>query len=81
MGIPVVSAFPTVGELFGAECCGIITENDDASLEEGVRKMLTDADFYLQAKRGAEARSSAFRAEVMIKQVEQIYDAVMEETK
>lgn len=81
LGVPMVSAYPSVGELFGDECCGIITENDDASLEEGIRKMLTDAEFYKQAKLGAENRSSAFRAETMIKQVEQIYDAVMEETK
>ena len=81
LGVPVVSAVEPVQELFGDEFCGIIAENDDASLEAGIRKMLTDADFYQQAKRGAQKRSSAFRAEVMIKQVEQIYDAVMEGKK
>ena len=81
LGIPIVSAYPSVGELFGDECCGIITENDDASLEAGIRKMLTDSVFYERAKQGAQKRSSAFSAEAMIKQVEQIYDAVMEGKK
>lgn len=80
LGIPIVSAYPSVGELFGNECCGIITENDDDSLEEGIRKMLSDPEFYRRAKAGAEKRSAAFSADNMIKQVEQIFDTVMEET-
>lgn len=79
LGIPMVSSYPSVGELFGDECCGIITKCDNKSLEAGIRKMLTDADFYKQAKLGAEKRSGAFSSRVMVRQVEEIYDSVMEE--
>ena len=81
LGVPVVAAYPTVAELFDNTCCGLITENDDSSLEAGVRKMLADSQFYQQAKNGALERSRVFRAQVMIKEVEQIYDAVMEGKK
>lgn len=80
LGVPIVSAYPSVGELFGNECCGIVTENDDDSLEAGICKMLTEKDYYEQAKAGAQKRSSVFASENMIKQVEQIYDSVMEES-
>lgn len=79
LGVPVVSAYPSVGELFGEECCGIITGNDDSCLEEGIRKMLVDTEFYRRAKAGAEKRSQVFSSETMVKQVERIYDTVMEE--
>ena len=77
LGIPVVSAYPTVGELFGDECCGIITENDDASLECGIQKMLTDEDLYLSACESARRRSAAFTARGMIAQVESVFDEVL----
>ena len=80
LGVPVVSAYPSVGELFGEECCGIITGNDDSCLEEGIRKMLVDTEFYRRAKAGAEKRSQVFSSETMVKQVERSYDTVMEET-
>lgn len=81
LGVPIVSAYPSVGELFDSECCGIITENDDNSLELGIRKMLADQVFYGKAKRGAQKRSKAFDTEVMIKKVEQIYDDLLDNTK
>ena len=81
LGVPVVSAYPSVGELFGQECCGIITENDDASLEAGLRTMLSDEVFYHQAVRGASIRSTAFIAKAMVRETERIFDAVMEEKR
>jgi glycosyltransferase involved in cell wall biosynthesis len=70
LGIPMVSAVPSIGETFGEEMCGIVTENDNRSLEAGIRKMLTDEDFYAEAKAGAMRRSSFFDGARMVKQVE-----------
>lgn len=78
LGVPVVAAVEPVRELFGEECCGIITENDDDSLEAGIRKMLEDRDFYEKAVCGAKKRSSAFDGKTMVSQVERIFDQVME---
>lgn len=71
LGIPVVASVPTVGEIFGDEICGLITENDDASLEAGIRRMLEDQDFYQQAKQAAERRSTFFDGKRMVKEVEE----------
>ncbi len=53
--------------------CGLITENDNASLEAGIRKMLTDEEFYRQAKAGAERRSAFFDGKRMVKEVEDMF--------
>ena len=79
LGVPTVSAIEQVAELFGDQCCGIVTGNDDASLEAGIRKMLSDADFYRHACEGAQKRSAAFSSKMMIADVERIYDSVIAE--
>lgn len=71
LGVPIVSSAPAIGELFGNEECGLITENDDSSLEAGIRKMLSDESFYQRIKRGAERRSSFFDGKRMVKEIEQ----------
>lgn len=73
LGVPIVSAVPSIGEIFGDECCGIITQNDDASLEVGVEKMLTDEDFYNTAKQGAQKRSACFNGSQMVKEIEKVF--------
>ena len=70
LGIPMVSAVPSIGETFGEEMCGIITENDNRSLEAGIRKMLTEEAFYAEAKAGAERRSRFFNGARMVREVE-----------
>ena len=70
LGIPMVSAVPSIGETFGEEMCGIVTENDNRSLEAGIRKMLTEEAFYAEAKAGAERRSSFFDGARMVREVE-----------
>lgn len=72
LGIPMVSAVPSIGETFGEEMCGIITENDNRSLEAGIRKMLTDEAFYAEAKAGAVRRSSFFDGARMVREVEEM---------
>ena len=73
LGVPIVAPVPSVGEVFGGETCGLITENDNASLEAGIRKMLTDEEFYRQAKAGAERRSAFFDGKRMVKEVEDMF--------
>lgn len=79
LGIPIVAPVPSVGEAFGEEICGIITENDNASLEAGIRRMLTDEDFYRQAKDGAEKRSSFFDGKRMVKEMEELFLELVKE--
>ena len=79
LGIPMVSAVPSIGETFGEEMCGIVTENDNRSLEAGIRKMLTDEAFYAEAKNGAMKRSHFFDGTRMVKEVEQMLLQLAEE--
>ena len=78
LGVPIVSAVPSIGEVFGEACCGIVTENDDDSLENGIKKMLADEMFYSQAKKGAENRSTFFDGKTMIKEIEAMFMELME---
>ena len=70
LGVPIVSAVPSIGEVFGGEMCGLITENDNRSLEAGIRRMLTEDDLYEKAKEGALRRSSFFDGKRMAREVE-----------
>jgi len=80
LGIPIVSAVPSIGEVFGEEMCGIITENDNRSLEAGIRRMLTDEQFYAQAKEGAVRRSSFFDGKRMVREIEKMLLRLAEES-
>lgn len=73
LGVPIVSSFEPVAELFGDEVCGLTTSSDDVSLYNGMKKMLTDDSFYNLSKRSACKRSSFFSSERMIKEVENLY--------
>lgn len=73
LGIPIVSAVPSIEEVFGEENCGIITDNDDDSLFAGMYTMLTDEDSYAKAKQGAENRSKFFDGNRMVKEVEDVF--------
>lgn len=79
LGIPLVSSVPSVEEIFGEEECGLITENDNKSLLEGIRKMLTDETYYQKIKSGAERRSIFFDGQRMVREVEQIFLDMMKE--
>lgn len=78
LGIPIVSAVPSIGELFGKETCGMITENDDMSLEFGIRSMLCDREFYAKAKVGAEKRSQYFEGKRMVREIEEMFSALVD---
>lgn len=79
LGTPIVAPIPSVGEAFGDEMCGLITENDTPSLEAGIKKMLTDEEFYAKAKAGAQRRSAYFDGKRMVKEVEDMFLALMNE--
>lgn len=79
LGIPIVSAVPSIGEAFGDALCGVITENDDDSLEYGIKKMLCDSNFYESARQGAQDRSAFFDGSQMVKQIEDMFVELMEE--
>lgn len=79
LGIPVVASVPSVGEIFGDENCGLITENDNRSLMEGIRNMLTDEGLYREIKAGAERRSAFFDGKRMVSEVEDMFLRMMEE--
>lgn len=71
LGIPIVSSAPSVGEAFGDEPCGLISGSDDESLEAGIRKMLTDTDFYREVKAAALRRSAHFDGRRMVREIEE----------
>lgn len=79
LGIPIVSSVPSIGEIFGDSVCGIITENDDASLEDGIKKMLCDGALYSRARQGAQERSTFFDGRRMVQEIEEMFVEVMKE--
>lgn len=79
LGTPIVAAVPSVGEVFGEEPCGLITENDTVSLEEGIFRMLTDEALYAKTKAAAERRSAFFDGKRMVGEVEEMFLRMMEE--
>lgn len=79
LGVPIVAPIPSVGETFGDEMCGLITDNDNASLEAGIRQMLTDRDLYARAKAGAQRRSAFFQGKRMIEEIEDMFLRLVDE--
>ncbi len=79
LGVPIVATVPSVAEVFGEETCGLITENNNAGLEAGIRRMLTDELFYDQVKAGAEKRSAFFNGKRMVKKIEELFAQLVKE--
>lgn len=73
LGVPIVAPISSISEIFGDEVCGLVPENTNAALKEAIRKMLTDEEFYQQAKSGAQNRSAFFDGERMVKEVEEMF--------
>lgn len=73
LGVPVVATIPSIGEAFGEETCGIVSENNNASLEAAIRRMLTDEAFYAEAKAGAAKRSAFFDGKRMVQEIENLF--------
>lgn len=81
LGIPMVAPIPSVGEAFGDEMCGLITANDNDSLEAGIRAMLTDEALYQQAKKGAQCRSTFFDGQRMVREIEKMFLGLVQQTE
>ena len=79
LGVPVVAPIPSVAEAFGEEGCGLITENNMESLENGIRRMLTDEDFYMSCKEAAQRRSAFFDGKRMVREIEDMFLSLVEE--
>lgn len=81
LGIPVISAVPSIGEILGDELCGLVTENDDASLEAGIEKVLSNEAFYQQLREGAQRRSAFFDGRRMVQEVENVFFDLVREKR
>lgn len=79
LGVPIVASVPSVGEAFGEEPCGLITENDNASLMAGIKRALTDDAFYGEMKAAAQRRSAFFSGARMVKELEDMFLQLMQE--
>lgn len=80
MGVPVVSAYPSVQELFGEEVCGMITESTEEGLYRGLKKVLSDEELYHILKQGAIKRSEYYKNDSDLKRIERIYLELLEDT-
>lgn len=80
LGVPVVAPVPSVAEAFGEEPCGLITANDNASLEEGIRTMLMDEAVYARAKAAAERRSAFFDGKRMVREIEELFEELVQDS-
>ena len=74
LGVPMVTPIDSVGEVFGGETCGLITENTNPALEDAIARMLTDEEFYRQTVQGAKNRSAYFDGTRMIQEVEAMFE-------
>ena len=80
LGVPVISTCPSVGDILGDEPCGIITENSDEALYEGMSKM-SEEQFFFHAKQAAGRRRLFFNGRKMAERVEKMYLDILNETK
>ena len=78
LGVPIVAPIPSIGELFGEETCGIITDNTNADIQAAIRKMLTDEEFYAQVKVGAQKRQAFFDGKRMAQELEDMFLEIVE---
>lgn len=71
---PVISCCDVVAETFGGYPCGIITENNQEALENGLEKMLTDSVLYKRSLAGAVHRGNELGRQKEIKQIQMLLE-------
>lgn len=78
LGLPVVSTDVSgAKEILGEnDEYGIVTDNNDAALYEGVRKMLSDDAILAHYHRKASERAAFFDAEHTVRQAEELFETV-----
>ena len=75
LGLPVVTTnCAGMNDLLGDSVYGIITENSEDALYEGLKKMLSDGDLYEHYKQKAKERGNAFKLANRISEFESILD-------
>ena len=62
-------------EIFGGSGCGMIVENSEIGLLDGMRRMLTDPEFVSQMKKNSKERSNFFSKERCIQQFENFIES------
>lgn len=81
LGVPIVSSYPSVEELFGEEKCGIVTDNSEDGLFDGCRRLLSDENEYRLVKEAAKRRAVDFSGKKMVADVEKMFVSLSEEKK
>lgn len=78
LGTPCVSANVSgAQEILGSNNeFGIVTDNDDSSLMEGIRTLLTDEDLRIKYGKLSKTRAEQFDTKVTIGMAEQLFDTV-----
>lgn len=79
LGVPVISAYPSVCELFGEEKCGVISESTEEGLYTTLKSVLHDEVLYSQLRQGAQRRSEYYKNGGDLKRIEQVYLDLIEE--
>lgn len=75
LGVPVVvTDCSGMKEMLGDNEFGIITENNEDALYEGIRKMVTDKELRESYARKAEVRGKDFLTEKSIERIEKFFD-------
>lgn len=74
LGIPIVTTdCAGMNEILGNSEYGLITENSIDGLYEGLKKILEDKNLYMYYKNQAKERSSYFKLEQRIKEIEKLF--------
>ena len=81
VGTPVVTTLCSgMEELLGENNeYGIITENNEAALYEGIKRILTDSNLLNMYAQRAKERGNVFSKEKTVKAVEEMFDSILEE--
>ena len=75
LGLPIVSTrCAGINELFGNRKCGIITENNEDSLYEGLKKIMLNKDCISEYAKEAYLRGLDFSLSNKIREIEELFD-------
>lgn len=74
LGKPVVAAdCAGMKEIFGDSEYGLVTENTDEAIYDGIKKMLEDKTLRLYYAKQARERSSDFESNSRLKKIEELF--------
>ncbi|MBP9987907.1 MAG: glycosyltransferase, partial [Ruminococcus sp.] len=77
LGTPVITTECSgMHEIFGDRECGIICENSEEGLYQAIKKVLVNPDLLKKYKKEAEIRSNDFKKEVLVKNIENLFETI-----